>query len=106
MLQMYSIMDKKGSMYSKPFFARHVAEATRSVQQAFLLPEDQKPWFTKYAADHALYFIGTFDEASGMYTPTSEGVPVWTIEISSLDPAAATPSQKMFSKSMPKEGEE
>lgn len=94
MLQMYSIMDKKGSMYSKPFFSRHVAEATRSVQQAFLLPEDQKPWFTKYAADHALYFIGTFDEASGMYTPTSEGVPVWTIEISSLDPAAATPSPK------------
>lgn len=94
MLQLYSVYDKKGGIYNKPFLCKHVAEATRSVQVAFSLPVEQQPWFTKYAADHALYFIGTFDESNGMFTPPSEGVPVWVIEVASLDPAAAVPTPK------------
>lgn len=86
MLQQYSIFDKKGGVYSKPFSCLHVAEATRAVQSAFSIPKEEQPWFAKYPADHALYFVGTFDESNGMYLPTSEGVPVWVIEVASLAP--------------------
>lgn len=86
MVQMYSIFDKKGGVYSKPFFCLHVADATRAIQSGFSLPEGQGPWYAKYPADFALYFVGTFDESNGMYMPTSEGVPVWVIEVVSLAP--------------------
>lgn len=89
MLQMYSIYDKKSGIYERPFFVKHVAEATRAVQAALNAPENQQPWFAKYPADFSLFFVGTWNPDSGMYTPTSEGVPVWTIEVVSLKEGAA-----------------
>lgn len=93
-LQMYSVRDTKGGIYNKPFFVKHVAEATRAVQSAFSLPTENQPWFAKYPADFALYFCGTFDESNGMFQPPSEGVPVWVVEVISLDPANQVPSTK------------
>lgn len=91
MLQMYSIRDSKGASFDKPFFTKHVAEATRAVQSAFEMPENQQPWFCKYPADFALFFIGTFDPATGQIMPTSDMAPVWVIEVASLVPAKDMP---------------
>lgn len=90
MLQMYSIYDKKSGIYEKPFFVKHVAEATRAVHAGLNGPEDRAPWFAKYPADYSLFFVGSWDPASGMYTPTSEGVPVWVVEVVSLKEGGVT----------------
>lgn len=86
MLQMYSIYDKKGEAFERPFFVKHVQEAMRSVEQAFHLPEGSQPWFVKYPADHALYLIGTFNPDNGGLMPTTAQGPQFTIEIHSLAP--------------------
>lgn len=86
MLQMYSIFDKKAAVYEKPFFVKHVAEATRALQASLEMPAGDRPWFAKYPAEFSLYYVGSFDPTNGMYMPTSEGVPVWVIEVASLVP--------------------
>lgn len=86
MLQLYSLQDKKSGSFSKPFFAEHVADATRSVQAAFDMPPAQQPWFVKYPADYALYMVGTFDQHSGAIMSPQQMAPQWVIEVASLSP--------------------
>lgn len=81
MFQMYSIFDKKGLIYGQPFYCRHVAEATRSVQIGI---QDGKAMFARFPADYALYLVGTFDPDSGSVTPTHQGGPQFCIEVASL----------------------
>lgn len=86
MLQAYSIFDKKAASFDRPFFCKHVADATRSVQAALESPKEQQPWFAKYPADFALYFVGTFDPTTGQWMPPSNGAASYTIEVASLVP--------------------
>lgn len=86
MLQLYSIFDKKGVMYEKPFFVKHVAEATRAVQSAFNLPKEQQPWYCAYPGDYALYLVASFSQDTGVITVPAEQMPQFTIEIASLAP--------------------
>jgi len=85
-LQVYSIFDKKGGIYEKPFFCKHVAEATRAVQSSFMAPKDQQPWFCRYPGEYDLYLVGHFSQDSGMITFPSEGVPQFVISVASLAP--------------------
>lgn len=81
MFQMYSIFDKKGLIYSNPFYCRHISEATRSVQIGL---EDGKAMFARFPADFALYLVGTFDPESGSVMPTAQGGPQFALEVAAL----------------------
>lgn len=83
MLQLYTIFDKKASVYSAPQFYKHVAEATRAIQMHL---EEGKGTLARFPADHALYLVGSFDESSGLLYPTAEAGPQFTIEIAELVP--------------------
>lgn len=85
-LQVYSIFDKKGQAFERPFHCKHVAEATRAVQSGFSLPDDQKPWYVKYPADYALYLVGYFDMDTGLLSKPTGDMPQFTIEVASLAP--------------------
>lgn len=87
MIQFYSLMDKKTGAYMPPFQCKHVAEATRFVQ---LELENSKSTLLRFAADYALYLVGSFDPTSGILYPTAEAGPQFVIEV-----AALLPSPKM-----------
>lgn len=80
-LQMYSIFDKKTVQYMQPFFAKHVAEATRNVQMVL---EDGKTLLAKFTADYALYLLGTVDTDTGLIVPPAQMAPQFVIECVSL----------------------
>lgn len=81
MIQFYSLHDKKTGRYLPPFHCKHVAEATRIVQIEL---ENPKLTLQRFAADYALYLIGSFDDTSGFLYPTAEAGPQFTIEVASL----------------------
>lgn len=85
-MQFYSIYDKKSQSFERPFFVKHVAEATRSVESAFEIPKDKAPWFIKYPDDHALYLIGTFDPGTGGILPPTTLGPEFVMEVAALAP--------------------
>jgi len=93
MLQAYSIFDKKAASFERPFWCKHVAEATRAIQMNFEAPKGQEPWFVKYPADFALYHVGNFDPTTGSLLPTAHMGPQIVIEIASLAPHI--PSEKV-----------
>lgn len=85
MIQFYSFFDKKAACYTPPFQAKHVAEATRAVQQHM---EEGKSIIAKYPADHALYLVGAFDETTGFFDLNTQAIcPSFTIECAALVPA-------------------
>jgi len=75
----FSIMDKKVGSYDRPFFAKHVIDVSRSLEQALLKGEGQ---FAQYPADFALYMVGEFDTESGHFIPAA--VPVHMFEVAAL----------------------
>lgn len=64
-----------------PFHVPHVAEATRMVQIEL---QQKNSKLAMFAADYALYLIGSFDPSSGFLYPTAEKGPQFTIEIAEL----------------------
>lgn len=84
MLQMYAIMDKKTGSFERPFFVKHVAEATRSVQQA--LKQNHDSFLSQYPEDYSLWLVGSFDPSNGGIMPPNNLAPQWTIEVASLMP--------------------
>ena len=86
MLQMYAIRDSKSGGFDRPFFAKHVAEATRAVQMGL---EDPKSAYAKFAEDFSLWLIGTFDPTTGGLIPPSSMAPTWQIELINLLPASS-----------------
>lgn len=83
MLQMYAIMDKKSGSFERPFFVKHVAEATRSVQQAL---KQSESFLSQYPEDYSLWLVGSFDQSNGGIMPPKDLAPQWTIEVASLVP--------------------
>lgn len=61
-LNMYSILDFKSSLWSPPFVCRHNVEATRMFER-LMSDKDSVP--AKYPSDFSLYQIGSFDEETG-----------------------------------------
>lgn len=61
----YSIRDMKGEFYGSPYLARNHALGTRLFAQCLRVPDlpcAQTP------CDFALFYIGTFDDATGSFT--------------------------------------
>lgn len=62
----YTVFDSKVEAYLQPFFARTHGEAIRSFETAVSQPDHQ---FHRHAEDYALFYVGGFDDESGVLEP-------------------------------------
>lgn len=81
MYQLYSIFDKKGAIFSNPFYCRNVSEALRTLSIGM---SEGKAMFALFPGDFALYLLGTFDPLSGFIMPTVSGQPQFSEELANL----------------------
>lgn len=63
----FSVYDSAVKAYMPPYYGRAKGEAVRSFMQAC---SEEKSNFRVNAADFALFYIGVFDDSSGMFEPT------------------------------------
>lgn len=61
-----SVRDQAVESFMPPFFVRHTGEALRSFSDAC---QDQSHQFSKHASHYVLYAVGSFDDASGLFSP-------------------------------------
>lgn len=66
-LKLFSIRDSKGEVYNTPFFQKSHGEAERSFRE---LIKDEKSMVSKYPDDFDLYYLGTYDDQTGVIKPT------------------------------------
>lgn len=64
---MFSVLDSAVKAFLPPFFCRTKGEAIRSFSEAANNKEHQ---FYRHSADYTLYYLGDFDDASGIVTST------------------------------------
>lgn len=62
-LPAFSVRDAAVGAFLPPFFCRSKGEAIRSFAEAVANPEHQ---FSKHAGDYALFYVGSFDDHSGV----------------------------------------
>lgn len=62
----FSVYDKAVKAYLKPFYGRSRGEAIRSFMEAV---SDAKHEFAKHASDYVMFYLGDFDDATGIFSP-------------------------------------
>lgn len=65
MSRVYSIFDKKTEEWSTPFFQTHDVTALRSFREA-VLTDDPNNMLKKYPKDFTLYYIGDWNNETGI----------------------------------------
>lgn len=65
-VEMYTVFDSAVKAYLPPFYARARGEALRSFMEACNDPTSN---FSKHAQDYRLFYLGDFDDGSGVFTP-------------------------------------
>lgn len=63
-LEVYTVHDSKVGAFLAPWYARTRGEAIRSFTEAC---KDPNTMFGKYPADYRLWFVATYDEATGFF---------------------------------------
>lgn len=63
--KIYAIRDTKGECFNQPFFQRTHGEAERSFAR---LAQDDNSMVGKYPDDYDLYWIGEYDQLTGLIT--------------------------------------
>lgn len=72
-VKMYSLLDGKGKVYSKPFYANNDGEALRSFAEAV---NNKDLVCGKYPEDFSLFRVGEWDDNTGMLSP-ADIIPVY-----------------------------
>nr|QJB19497.1 MAG: nonstructural protein [Microvirus sp.]QJB19701.1 MAG: nonstructural protein [Microvirus sp.] len=67
-LKAFSIRDTKAEVFNTPFFQKTHGEAERSFKQ---LVNDSQSQPSKFPEDYDLYYVGTYSEETGKFTPTA-----------------------------------
>lgn len=75
--QIFTLYDKKGQIYTTPFFMLQIGEATRALDG---IVNNQQTQVAQYPDDYALYKIGELDDHTGKLTPLD--VPEFVAEAS------------------------
>lgn len=65
-LQIYSVRDDAIGAFMNPFYTRSRGEALRSFQDAV---NDPKSTFNSHVTDYNLYYLGEYDDNTGIFTP-------------------------------------
>jgi len=68
-MKIFTVRDNVVQAYLQPFFSVNEGSAIRSLQEVV---NDPNHTFAKYPADYSLYFVGSFDDATGVITPEPE----------------------------------
>lgn len=63
-LKAFSIRDAKGEVFHPPFYKHTHGEAERDFHQT---TKDEKSMVNKYPEDYDLYFLGTYDDQTGLF---------------------------------------
>lgn len=66
--QVFAIYDTKALMYNLPFFQRSQSSAIRTFTD---MANDPKSIINRHPQDFVLYYLGTFDDASGEFDQLS-----------------------------------
>jgi len=66
LLKMFSIRDQKAETFNSPFFQSTHGEAERAFRTAV---HDSKTQLHQYPEDFDLYFLGEYDNQSGVISP-------------------------------------
>lgn len=85
-LEVYTVHDRAVGAFLQPFFVRSRGEAVRSFTEAC---NDGKSQFAKYPGDYTMYFVGKYDDQSGMFL--ADGSPsrvIGAIEVHVVDSVA------------------
>lgn len=64
----YAVYDKKASAYQRPFAEATDGSATRAFIDAVA---QEGSGFARHAGDYELFFVGTFDDAAGLFVSSS-----------------------------------
>jgi len=62
-LKVFSIRDAKAEIFNPPFFKKTHGEAERDFHQ---LCKDDKSMPAQYPEDYDLYYVGTYDDQTGL----------------------------------------
>lgn len=65
-LKMYTVRDAKAEVYNAPFYKRSHGEAERDFAMAI---RDEKNPSAKYPEDFDLFFVGEYDDQTGVVKP-------------------------------------
>lgn len=65
-LEVFTVSDAAVGAFLPPFFARSRGEAIRMFQDSVADPKSQ---FGVHAKDYSLYFIGTWSDENGLFSP-------------------------------------
>jgi len=65
-LKAFSIRDQKAEIFNTPFFQKTHGEAERSFRE---LVHDPKSMVSKYPDDYDLYYLGTYNDLTGLISP-------------------------------------
>ena len=66
LLKSFTIRDIKGELYNTPFFQRSHGEAERNFTA---LVNDGKSTISQYPEDYDLFWVGEFDDQTGLLKP-------------------------------------
>jgi hypothetical protein len=78
-LQIFSVFDKKTTVYGKPFFAHNSGHALRLIQDEV---DNKDSQLSKYSEDFQLCAIGSFDDRNGSIDPSDVNVVIEIVELS------------------------
>lgn len=67
-LQAFSVFDTKGKAFNLPFFQPVAGLAVRQLTE---MTADSKSLLAKYPEDFILYHVGSFDDATAVFTSMS-----------------------------------
>lgn len=65
-LKAFTVRDSKAEIYAPPFFQKTHAEAERTFTQ---VARDGKSQVSLFPQDYDLYFVGTYDDSNGKFSP-------------------------------------
>lgn len=66
-LKIFTVRDNVANAYLQPFFSVNEGSAIRSLSEVVA---DASHPFGKHPADYSLWFIGTFDDSTGVCVPS------------------------------------
>lgn len=75
--QMYAVKDKAAAAFLQPFFTPTEGTAIRAIQSSV---SDANHMFHRHAKDYSLYYLGFFDDNTGVLVPLQEPVFVCSME--------------------------
>lgn len=65
-MKIFAIKDSKAGMFNSPFFQPTHGTAERSFKE---LLKDPQSFVSKYPEDYDLYYLGTYDDITGVVKP-------------------------------------